>query len=59
MGIIKQSYNSWDGGYWRFKHIEINWSLFEWALPLHVDFRTKNLGIITILCVTFFFIKTK
>lgn len=34
---IRKKHLSWDSGFVRFKRLEINWHINNWALPLSID----------------------
>lgn len=46
-------------GFVRFKSIELNWSIYDWALPLSIDIQSKYMIIIRLLCVSIIIFKNK
>lgn len=43
-------------GFIRFKNdFEINWSFYDWALPLSIDISSEYLIYIRVLCISFIF----
>lgn len=45
-------------GYIKFKNkIELNWSIYDWALPLSIDFSSKYLFFIRFLCISLIYEK--
>lgn len=34
------------------KGLELNWSIYDWALPISIDFSSKHLIFIRFLCVS-------
>lgn len=53
--MIKKKYIAFDSGYIRFKRLEINWSLYDWALPFEIQFGENKLIYFRILIVDFIF----
>lgn len=52
---IRKQYKNLKLGFVRFKNgFEINWSIYDWALPLGFGF-TDYLYSVSFLCFTFFF----
>ena len=41
------------------KGLEINWSIYNWALPLYIDFRNEYLIFIRFFCVSLIIPKKK
>jgi hypothetical protein len=40
-------------GFVRIKNrLELNWSIYEWALPLHIDFSSQYVMFIRVLCIS-------
>lgn len=53
---VKKKYLAFDSGYIRFKSgMEINWSIYDWSLPLNIEFSTTGLFFLRILCISFIF----
>lgn len=48
---IKKQCLDWKSGFIRFKYVEINWSIDDWALPLNLTF-DKYLIFIRLFCVS-------
>ncbi len=40
------------------KGLELNWSIYDWALPLSVDFSSEHLIFIRLFCVAFILPRT-
>ena len=53
---IKKKYLNWKSGFIRFKHFEINWSIYDIALPLSIDWSTSIFSF-RVLFVSFYFSK--
>lgn len=54
-----KKYKSLKLGFIRLKNgFEINWSIYDWALPFGFGF-TDYLFSVSFLCFTFFFLRTK
>lgn len=49
---IKKKYIAFKSGFIRFKYLEINWRINDWALPLAIDIN-KYLIFIRLFCVSF------
>lgn len=51
---MKKKYITLVEGFIRYKNgFELNWSLFDWALPLNIDLSTKKIIFIRFLCLSF------
>lgn len=49
-----KKYLNMSNGFIRFDNeFELNWSMYDWALPLTIDFSSKYLLFIRILCLSF------
>ncbi len=51
---IKKKHLNWKSGFIRFNKFELNWSIYEIALPLSIDWSTSLLNI-RILFLSFYF----
>lgn len=48
---IKNKYINWKSGFINYGFIEINWSIYDWALPIEIQFESY-LFYLRILCIS-------
>jgi hypothetical protein len=52
-----EKYFNFKSGFIRSKKgLELNWSIYDWALPLSIDFTSKHIIFIRIFCVSLIFL---